>query len=123
MPHRKILTQRVCNAKYYDCIVIEAMEEEIREAHPGEDLIFPPSYPRCCLLGRVEVTDCVSNEEYMSRDGPHEDNDSDYLLLCKDFERLVLPIHMPGEHKLWRLPHSLVQNLVYSLKPVVQPFE
>lgn len=37
-------------------LVIAAMEEEIREAHPGENLIFPPSYPRSCLIGRVEVS-------------------------------------------------------------------
>ena len=51
------------------------------------------------------------------------DNESEYLFICKNFERLVLPLHMQGEHKLWKLPHDLVVNIERSLKPVIQPFD
>ena len=80
---------------------------------------LPPSYPTSCLVGKVEVVDWVTADEYLSWEtlppGVREEaavHGRDFYFLFHKNERLALPIRMSGQHKLWQLPHSTAKALL-----------
>lgn len=79
---------------------------------------LPSSYPTSCLLGCVNVVDCVSAETYASwltlPDGALEEasiHGNGYYFLFEGHRRLVVPQRMPGQHKLWQLERQLATLL------------
>ena len=79
---------------------------------------FPPCYPTSALVGIVEMVDCVSAAEFATWDTlPHGAraeagaHGQDFYLLVQQHQRLMLPLKMPGQHKLWQLDHSLASSL------------
>lgn len=103
---------------------IQSMEgfhaEVFRELSGNDDAqpTLPPSYPTSCLLGCVDMVDCVSAEEYTAwptlplgvREEARIHGDGKYFLF-ENHQRLVLPQRMPGQHKLWKLEHELARSL------------
>eukprot|EP00741_Cyanophora_paradoxa_P013723 tig00020710_g13246.t1 len=70
---------------------------------------FPEAYPSGVLLGCVDVTDCLSHEQWTARleagdcaSWP-EENDSRYVFVCERRRRLPVPFPVRGQHKIWRL--------------------
>ena len=50
----------------------ERVKERERGSHfkfssTGEDVTFPSNYPSGCLLGCVEVADCLNKDEYIEK--------------------------------------------------------
>ena len=79
---------------------------------------LPSSYPTSCLLGCVNVVDCVSAETYASwptlPNGALEEasiHGNGYFFLFENHRRLVVPQRMPGQHKLWQLERQLATLL------------
>jgi hypothetical protein len=84
----------------------------------GTLLPFPKFYPTSVLLGCVEVVDCLSHDqlqEYKTArsqssdsttskallDLPiDEENDSDFVFVCANPHKLVVPMAVSGQHKL-----------------------
>jgi hypothetical protein len=94
---------------------------------------FPDNYPTSCLLGCVDVVDCISISEYVTLfSNPElslnkydlsvpvydEDTGSEYLFICVNPQRLVMPFNMPGKSKLWKLPKATLQAAQKGLKPI-----
>jgi len=84
-------------------------QQEIKELenfyriHTGEENIhFPPHYPTSCLLGCVDVSDCMTQEEYMIQ-YPEGESSSPYVLICNNPQELVVKFPMSGKHKLYKL--------------------
>ncbi|KAF7232402.1 hypothetical protein EG68_09814 [Paragonimus skrjabini miyazakii] len=63
---------------------------------------LPQSYPTGCLLGRVNVVDVLSQEEYRAKfpDGPSE---SPYVFVCDDPRELLIKLPITGKHKIYKL--------------------
>ena len=98
---------------------LEAFYREVHELDgDGRPLVLPPTYPVSCLVGQVEVCDLVTASEFDSWStlppGAQLEATShgrDYFFLCVNHKRLVVPIKMSGQHKLWTLPHATAKAL------------
>jgi len=81
---------------------------------------FPAKYPTSCLLGSVDVTDWLAQEEYRETH-PTGESASPYVAVCTNpqvglpgfcliassFQELVLKFPMKGEHKIFKLESGL----------------
>lgn len=63
------------------------------------DVEFPKRYPTGCLLGCVNLTDCLSQEEYISR-YPQGENESPFIFICEDPVLLANYFPIKGQHKI-----------------------
>eukprot|EP00937_MAST-01D_sp_MAST-1D-sp2_P004223 g4223.t1 len=90
-----------------------------------EDIAFPQRYPVSCLLGCVDLVDCVSQGELQAMqplsDSLRAESESEHCWLCEEPMTLVLPFSMPGQHKLWRLDRRSVANAEQGLKRAAAP--
>eukprot|EP00743_Colponemidia_sp_Colp-15_P006844 GILK01007381.1.p1 GENE.GILK01007381.1~~GILK01007381.1.p1 ORF type:complete len:799 (-),score=159.90 GILK01007381.1:73-2469(-) len=79
---------------------------------------FPVEYPTSCLLGCVDVTDCLSHEQYVKRFPNGEENHSNFVFVCSNPRKLVVPIRLGGQHKLWKLDNAILKGAQRALRPV-----
>ena len=78
--------------------------------------VFPSSYPTSCLLGCVDMVECITVADFSTwptlpsaaRDEASI-HDSGNLLLFENHRRLVVPQRMSGQHKC-------VQRLAFCLR-------
>ena len=81
---------------------------------------FPPCYPTSALVGCVEMVDCVAASEFETwkdtlPQGAYAEaraHGDDFYFLVHAHKRLMLPLQMPGQHKLWQLEHGLAKSLL-----------
>ena len=101
---------------------IQYWEELYESVHSldgdGSEPSFPTAYPTSCLVGCVDVVDCVSVTEFERWDtvppGAREEacaHGNGFFFLVANHRRLLLPLKMPGQHKLWTLEHSTARAL------------
>lgn len=67
---------------------------------------FPPHYPTSCLLGCVDVTDVLGQEEYRTVH-PTGESASPYVFVCSNPQELVVKFPMSGKHKLFKLDSKI----------------
>eukprot|EP00927_Polykrikos_kofoidii_P064127 TRINITY_DN5917_c0_g1_i1.p1 TRINITY_DN5917_c0_g1~~TRINITY_DN5917_c0_g1_i1.p1 ORF type:complete len:894 (+),score=168.51 TRINITY_DN5917_c0_g1_i1:157-2682(+) len=119
-------------AKPPDQADIKSVEDRYREIYKSRGIPTPamPSegsgYPTSALLGCVDIEQCWSNEEYRSvlksdPSMPPEENDNDYIFWCLRPRRLVVPVKMAGDHKIWRLPKASMLAAQRALQPARWP--
>jgi len=85
---------------------------------------FPPHYPTGVLLGCVDVIDMVSQEEHQRRQNllppehrtSEEENGSNFMFVCVNPRRLIMPFPVKGDHKIWKLPRKTVELAQKGLK-------
>jgi len=103
-------------------------EEEVKEVqdmysefYGNERPEFPNRYPTGVLLGRVEMVDCMTHEEYLEA-WPEEDlrepNESRFVMIFKNPKRLILPIKMQGSKKIFNLEFDLWEGAKRGLRRV-----
>lgn len=75
------------------------------------DVEFPKRYPTGCLMGCVNVVDCLSQEEYITQ-YPQGENESPFMFICKD--PIMMTNHFPikGQHKICEL-FFLINCIIY----------
>lgn len=89
--------------------------EEMREDYEGrvsrgeqEELPWPQHFPSSMLLGCIEVTDCIDQDEYrercQKRELVDEGNGSAYLFVAEEATQLLVPLKVSGQHKIWKMP-------------------
>ena len=61
-----------------------------------------PYYPVSCLLGSVDVSEVLSQEEYQQHH-PAGESSSPYVFICHNPQELIVKFPMPGKHKLFKL--------------------
>ncbi|XP_076880250.1 activating signal cointegrator 1 isoform X1 [Brachyhypopomus gauderio] len=84
-----------------------------------QDLQFPEEYPTGCLLGCVNMTDCLSQEQFREQHpGISEESASPFVFICTNPQELLVKFPMKGKHKickscsfLFRLMTSAVLHL------------
>ncbi len=80
-----------------------------------QNIKFPESYPTSCLVGYVNVSDCLPSDVYEEKypSGEFEKKVSEYgfVFICDNFRELVCKLPMSGEHKICKFKQG-------SLRPI-----
>ncbi|CAG9327415.1 unnamed protein product [Blepharisma stoltei] len=81
---------------------------------------FPDKYPTGVLLGRVELIDVLSGEEYneITPENFREDNESKFRFIIKNPMKLLVPIRMLGSKKIYNLDFQLWEGACRGLRRV-----
>ncbi|ESO09785.1 hypothetical protein HELRODRAFT_183880 [Helobdella robusta] len=74
--------------------------------YADENIKFPKTYPSSCLLGRVIVEDCISEDDYKDQ-FPSGESESPFVLICGDPMELKVKFPIKGKHKIYKLEPSL----------------
>ncbi|XP_016339469.1 activating signal cointegrator 1 [Sinocyclocheilus anshuiensis] len=94
---------------------VEAMYHHIYKEEPK----FPAEYPTGCLLGCVNVTDCLSQEQFREQYPQiSEESTSPFVFICSNPQELVVKFPMKGKHKIWKLESQSHQS---AKKCLMQP--
>ncbi|CAM9105123.1 unnamed protein product [Hapterophycus canaliculatus] len=107
---------------------VRAVEDQYRSIYSAEsipgDLSLPRSYPTSCLLGCVELVDCLPQAKFQAARkipfGPKLESQSDFVFICQAPRNLVLPFSLPGQPKIWTLDKTTREAAEAGLGPVVQ---
>ncbi|XP_050540555.1 activating signal cointegrator 1 isoform X2 [Daktulosphaira vitifoliae] len=70
------------------------------------DVEFPKQYPTSCLMGCINITDCLSQEEYMEQ-YPEGENESPFVFICKDPIMMINNFPIKGSHKIYKLDEKI----------------
>ncbi|KAF7703324.1 activating signal cointegrator 1 isoform X1 [Silurus meridionalis] len=86
---------------------VEAMYRQIYK----QDLQFPKDYPTGCLLGCVNMIDCLSQEQFREQ-YPHNSDESasPFVFICTNPQELLVKFPMKGKHKIWKLESQIHQS-------------
>ncbi|KAM9825029.1 activating signal cointegrator 1 isoform X2 [Syngnathus typhle] len=72
---------------------------------------FPSDYPTGCLLGCVNVTDCLSQEQFKEQfPGTCDESASPFVFICTNPQELLVKFPMKGKHKIWKLESQYHQG-------------
>jgi len=82
---------------------IAAVENMYMDLFPNKNFEFPKVYPTACLLGCVDVTDCLSNDEYKENCSDNSESESPFVFVCENPQELMIKIPVKGQHKIWKL--------------------
>ncbi|XP_076012336.1 activating signal cointegrator 1 isoform X2 [Genypterus blacodes] len=76
---------------------VEIMYRHIYKKEPR----FPKHYPTGCLLGCVNMTDCLSQEQFREQfPDTSEESASPFVFICTNPQELVVKFPMKGKHKI-----------------------
>uniref|UniRef100_A0A3Q2QRI9 Activating signal cointegrator 1 n=1 Tax=Fundulus heteroclitus TaxID=8078 RepID=A0A3Q2QRI9_FUNHE len=93
---------------------VEQMYRHIYKKEPK----FPKDYPTGCLLGCVNVTDCLSQEQFKEQyPGTCEESASPFVFICTNPQELLVKFPMKGKHKIWKLESHYHQGAKKGLVP------
>ncbi|CAB3242411.1 unnamed protein product [Arctia plantaginis] len=95
--------------------VVRAIENQYRVLYPETEIKFPSFYPTGCLLGCVNVDDCLPQEEYQ-KIHPNGDSDSPYVFICSNPISLRLRFPVKGQHKIYSLDKMIHQAAVKCIQ-------
>ncbi|NWW32845.1 TRIP4 protein, partial [Panurus biarmicus] len=66
-----------------------------------KDVEFPSDYPSGCLLGCVDVTDCLSQEQFQEQyPDLSQESRSPFVFICTNPQEMVLKFPIKGKHKI-----------------------
>ncbi|XP_023187655.1 activating signal cointegrator 1 isoform X1 [Xiphophorus maculatus] len=93
---------------------VEQMYRHIYKKEPN----FPKDYPTGCLLGCVNVTECLSQEQFRQQcPGTCEESASPFVFICNNPQELLVKFPMKGKHKIWKLESHYHQGAKKGLVP------
>ncbi|XP_072409323.1 activating signal cointegrator 1 isoform X1 [Chiloscyllium punctatum] len=92
---------------------IMEIEGTYRAMH-DKDIEFPKDYPTGCLLGCVDVIDCVSQEQYREQFTDQECG-SPFVFICTNPQELLVKFPIKGRHKIWKLDSKIHQAMKKGL--------
>ncbi|XP_041362794.1 activating signal cointegrator 1-like [Gigantopelta aegis] len=95
---------------------IAEVEQQYRFLCNDPHLKFPNHYPIGCLLGCVDVTDCLSQEEYRLQ-FPDGESVSPYVFICQGPQELIVKFPIQGKHKIYKLDSHIHQAAKKGLRP------
>lgn len=79
------------------------LEEFYRNHYKDEILKFPSQYPSSVLLGCVNVTDCLPQEEYR-KIYPGGESESPFVFICESPQELPIRFPIKGMQKICKFP-------------------
>ena len=81
----------------------------------NENVQFPKNYPPGCLLGCVDVTDVLPQEEYREK-FPDGESDSPFVFICENPTEMIFKFPIKGQHKIFELDSKIHQAAKKALK-------
>jgi hypothetical protein len=99
---------------------IKQAEHFYRSLYATGEVMFPIDYPTSCLLGYVDVTDCLSQEQYREK-FPDGESESLYVFVCQNPHSLRVKFPIKGSHKIWRLPRDVHSSAKAACCPSAHP--
>ncbi|CAF0978379.1 unnamed protein product [Brachionus calyciflorus] len=85
---------------------IKEVETFYKCYYSNHQLEFPSSYPTSCLLGYVDLVDCLSADTY-KQEYPNGESESEFVFICKNPCELIAKLPMSGQHKIFKLEKSV----------------
>ena len=94
---------------------IAAVEGPYRTTFPSS--AFPDHYPTGCLLGCVQLDDCLTRDEYQQRSPSQlfEESDTEFVFLCSVPQQLLLKFPMKGKHKICKFKAMTYEHVILFL--------
>ncbi|XP_030313270.1 activating signal cointegrator 1 isoform X3 [Calypte anna] len=81
-----------------------------------KDVEFPSDYPSGCLLGCVDVTDCLSQEQFNEQyPDLSQESGSPFVFICTNPQEMVVKFPIKGKPKIWKLDAKLHQGVKKGL--------
>ncbi|GBP27265.1 Activating signal cointegrator 1 [Eumeta japonica] len=99
--------------------LIRTIENTYRVLNPDKQLNFPTFYPTGCLLGCVNVDDCLPQEEYQKL-YPGGESDSPFVFICSNPISLKLRFPIKGQHKIYTLDKTIHQAAVKCIQKMAK---
>uniref|UniRef100_A0AAV2LV19 Activating signal cointegrator 1 n=1 Tax=Knipowitschia caucasica TaxID=637954 RepID=A0AAV2LV19_KNICA len=80
---------------------VSEVENMYRQIYNKREPAFPQDYPTGCLLGCVNVSDCLSQEQFRDQ-CPEvcEESASPFVFICDRPQELIVKFPMKGKHKI-----------------------
>uniref|UniRef100_A0A6J0USP5 Activating signal cointegrator 1 isoform X1 n=1 Tax=Pogona vitticeps TaxID=103695 RepID=A0A6J0USP5_9SAUR len=76
-----------------------------------KDVEFPPNYPSGCLLGCVDLIDCLSQEQFQEQYPQlSQESSSPFVFICSNPQEMVVKFPIKGKHKIWKLDSKIHQG-------------
>ncbi|XP_064313010.1 activating signal cointegrator 1 [Phalacrocorax carbo] len=76
-----------------------------------KDVEFPSDYPSGCLLGCVDVTDCLSQEQFNEQyPDLSQESGSPFVFICTNPQEMVVKFPIKGKPKIWKLDAKIHQG-------------
>ncbi|XP_060116181.1 activating signal cointegrator 1 isoform X1 [Heteronotia binoei] len=76
-----------------------------------KDLEFPKDYPSGCLLGCVDLIDCLSQEQFREQHPQlSQESASPFVFICSNPQEMVVKFPIKGKHKIWKLDPKIHQG-------------
>ncbi|KAM9515323.1 activating signal cointegrator 1 [Guaruba guarouba] len=76
-----------------------------------KDVEFPSDYPSGCLLGCVDVTDCLSQEQFNEQyPDLSQESGSPFVFICANPQEMVVKFPIKGKPKIWKLDAKIHQG-------------
>ncbi|XP_060074241.1 activating signal cointegrator 1-like isoform X2 [Ylistrum balloti] len=91
------------------------MEQTYRYLLKNPRLEFPSHYPVGCLLGCVDVVDCLAQDQYREK-FPDGESASPYVFICEVPQQLVVKFPIKGKHKIYKLESHIHQAAKKGLR-------
>lgn len=93
---------------------VENMYRHIHKKGPR----FPKDYPTGCLLGCVNMMDCLAQEQFREQfPDTCEESASPFVFICTNPQELLVKFPMKGKHKIWKLESQYHQGAKKGLIP------
>lgn len=103
----------------------EPSQEEIQEMEEYYKKLgrtyFPKYYPTSALLGCVDLVDVVKKddyEEYTKKNKMEAESESEYVFICKNPRKLLLPFSIAGKPYIWNLDPETKKSAMQGLKKI-----
>lgn len=93
--------------------VVEVLDY-YKSATQGQGVKFPEEYPTGCLLGCIDLVDCVPQDEYREQ-FPFGECFSPYVFICDSPQELKIKFPMKGKHKIFKIDTKLHQAAMKML--------
>ncbi|XP_060007677.1 activating signal cointegrator 1 isoform X2 [Lagenorhynchus albirostris] len=77
----------------------------------GKDVEFPNDYPSGCLLGCVDLTDCLSQKQFKNQyPDMSQESDSPFVFICTNPQEMIVKFPIKGSPKIWKLDSKIHQG-------------
>ncbi|KAG3262045.1 activating signal cointegrator 1 isoform X2 [Ictidomys tridecemlineatus] len=77
----------------------------------GKDVEFPNDYPSGCLLGCVDLVDCLSQKQFKEQfPDISQESDSPFVFICKNPQEMIVKFPIKGNPKIWKLDSKIHQG-------------
>ncbi|XP_076984300.1 activating signal cointegrator 1 isoform X2 [Tamandua tetradactyla] len=77
----------------------------------GKDLEFPSDYPSGCLLGCVDLTDCLSQKQFKEQyPDISQESDAPFVFICMNPQEMIVKFPIKGNPKIWKLDSKIHQG-------------